>query len=392
MVYPLVLITLSFDLIFNTLVHMLHSSNDFIHHVHDNNTKRYTYLQRQFHWSKTRWIIEQRKFHRPILALCPLEYGVYSDVVNLDRFNLFLLGIHYYSSLAILSSIVLIQDLSWMFTRALQDVVTIYFSKRPKKPPDIVFDKSVIKDKLSVAEDTSFVACTSTLSRGLDDSDIYNDHFDTEDTFVVGLDSLCSRHLFPDKSDFVSTIIPIEHLEVQGVGGGIKAIGKGTVRIRFRCDQGILHDKLLRNAYFAPTCPVRLISIPQLARDPNETSSLCTGGNKSTFTWVDIRVTVSHPSPSDVPFMTAYLGNPTYSAFCSLCAFAQNPLSEEHQSIMGASPYQCFHMADNFSGTDPLTINRRTDTDIIEHLECKRTDPTECARTKRQICNGFLFC
>jgi len=27
------------------------------------------------------------------LILCPLEYGVYSDVINLNRYNLFLLGL-----------------------------------------------------------------------------------------------------------------------------------------------------------------------------------------------------------------------------------------------------------------------------------------------------------
>jgi hypothetical protein len=132
---------------------------------------------------------------------------------------------------------------------------------------------------------------------------------------MVGLDSLCSRHLFPSKSDFVSQILPIDPFGIQGVGGDIKAIGKGTVRLWFRCDKGILHDKLLHNAYYAPRCPVCLVSIPQLARDTNESSSLCTGGNQSIFTWEDVHVTVPHPSPSEVPFMAAYLGNKSMTFF-----------------------------------------------------------------------------
>jgi len=31
------------------------------------------------------------------IPLCPLEYGVYPDVINLDRYNLFLLGLAYMS-------------------------------------------------------------------------------------------------------------------------------------------------------------------------------------------------------------------------------------------------------------------------------------------------------
>jgi hypothetical protein len=69
--------------------------------------------------------------------------------------------------------------------------------------------------------------------------------------------------------------------------------------------------------YYAPKSPVHLISIPQLARDTNETSSLCTGGNESTLIWDGVKVLVAHHSPSDVPFLNAYLGNPRFNAFYS---------------------------------------------------------------------------
>jgi hypothetical protein len=158
---------------------------------------------------------------------------------------------------------------------------------------------------------------------------------------MVGLDSLCSQHLFPSKFDFVSKISLIEPFGIQGVGGDIKAIGQGTVRIHFHDDNGSLRDKLLKNAYFAPKCPVCLISIPQLARGTNEASHLCTGGTHSGFTWEDSQVTVIHPSPSDVPFMHAYLGKPTYSAFCSLCAL------KDTYDIMGDS-HPCFYVMNRY--------------------------------------------
>jgi len=138
---------------------MLHTPRDFMHQVQCNNNARYLYLQSQFHWSNARWKKEKRLSHRPILTLSPLHYGDFSDVINLDHCNLFLLGLHYYSTLGVLSDILLLHDLSWTFSAL-------------------------------------------------------------EDTFMVGLDSLCSCHLFPSKSDFVSQILPIDPFGIQGVGGG----------------------------------------------------------------------------------------------------------------------------------------------------------------------------
>lgn len=308
--------------VFRTLYQTLYMSEDFISQVNFQHRKRFSYLQRQYHWSRAKWRKKQRAFEMPILPLCPLSFGVYTDVINIDRFNLFLLGLRYYSTMVFLSGLLFLHEISMFSCGLLKDVVSLYFAKRPKKPPDILPHHQ--KDA-----NIALVACSSVSDDTLEDANIYCDDFDSERTHMVGLDSLCSRHLFPVKADFVSEISPIEPFGIQGVGGDIKAIGKGTVRIRFYCDKGIPQDKLLLNAYYAPKCPVRLISIPQLARDTNESSSLCTGGNQSILTWQDVQVTVPHPSPSDVPFMRAQLGAPKYRAFYSLCAMAQSSLADQ---------------------------------------------------------------
>jgi hypothetical protein len=150
---------------------------------------------------------------------------------------------------------------------------------------------------------------------------------------IVGLDSLYSRHLFYDKSDFITKIAPIQPFSVQGVGGDIKAIGIGKVRLRFHDTNGILHDKILEKACFAPKSPVCLISIPQLARDTNENSSLCTGGNQSILIWDGVKVIVPHPFPSDVPFLNAYLGNPRFNAFYSVVQLLGVGLSATTNSL-----------------------------------------------------------
>jgi hypothetical protein len=274
------------------------------------------------------------------ISVCPLTYGVFTDVVNLDRFNLFLLGLQSLSNMAFLSGLLLLHEISLLFFGLVGEVVKAYFVKRPKKPPDISLHTQEVENT-----DHSYVACSSTNEDNLQNAGFYCNDFDSERASMVGLDSLCSRHLFPDKTNFVSDITPIEPFGIQGVGGDIKAIGKGTVRIRFYCDRDIPQDKLLPNAYYAPKCPVRLISIPQLARDTNDSSSLCTGDHKSIFKWEDVQVTVPHPSPSDVPFMKSYLGAPKYKAFYSLCALAQSSLADHHDD----QSHHCYHAASTLS-------------------------------------------
>jgi hypothetical protein len=92
LLYPLVLLGVSLDLGFTILLQMLHTPRDFMHQVQCNNNARYSYLQRQLHWSNARWKKEKCLSHRPILTLSPLHYGVFSNMINLDRFNLFYLG------------------------------------------------------------------------------------------------------------------------------------------------------------------------------------------------------------------------------------------------------------------------------------------------------------
>jgi hypothetical protein len=154
--------------------------------------------------------------------------------------------------------------------------------------------------------------------------DIFTESFDPEEQVIIGLDSLCSRHLFSDKSDFISDLTPVEPFEIHGVGGNMQAVSKGNVRLRFRDSDGKIHDKVLQNAYYAPESPVRLISIPQLVRDTDDRSSLSTGGFRSVFVWDGDSTTVSHTTHSGVPFLQAYVGNPTHHSLYNICNLAHN--------------------------------------------------------------------
>jgi hypothetical protein len=170
----------------------------------------------------------------------------------------------------------------------------------------------------------------------------------------------------------VSDLTPITPFQIHGVGGNIKAISKGSVRLRFRDSTGTIRDKILPNAYYAPNCPVRLISIPQLARDTDERSNLCTGGSQSVFTWDGDATTVSHTSPSGVPFLQAYVGNPPHRALYSICNLTHNSLSALSAPTLSSSPSPNSDGQDVADlGQDPnlATLPPSEDIDFSEDLD-----------------------
>jgi hypothetical protein len=154
----------------------------------------------------------------------------------------------------------LLSRIAFILTSKLLD----YRRQQIKKPPD-----------KPMTHDTAMVACSSTPNDPLNSIDTFEERFDHNDTApIIGLDSLCSCHLFNSKSDSVTALEPIKPFSIQGFGGDIKAIGMGCVRIFFHDTVGVLHDKILNNIYYAPKSPVCLISIPQLARDTKKASCL----------------------------------------------------------------------------------------------------------------------
>jgi hypothetical protein len=116
-----------------------------------------------------------------------------------------------------------------MVTGCLLDIVKAYFSKRPKKPPDPTLLTHSIELDNEQTREHGLIACSSAISRDSSMMDIFTESFDSEEQVIIGLDSLCSRHLFFELSDFVSELTPITPFKIHGVGGDISAISKGNV-------------------------------------------------------------------------------------------------------------------------------------------------------------------
>jgi hypothetical protein len=158
--------------------------------------------------------------------------------------------------------------------------------------------------------------------------DAFCESFWQEETVPIGLDTLCSKHLFPFKNDFITGIVPVTPVDISDIGGEITIQGKGTVRLRICGDDGKWIDKLIHNMYFAPSSPVWLLLIMQLCRECSVTE-IIGKGDTNTLKGAGETVTIHHPPPATVPFLEAYVGDPppSYTTYyAKLCAFMADSL------------------------------------------------------------------
>jgi hypothetical protein len=175
------------------------------------------------------------------LVLCHEDWNCSTDVINLDKANWFLLGMRGYYIAAILHQMILLQCMTgWSIILA--KATYSYFMRRPKKPPKPNTDQASV---VIHSQNTNYeqpvsnspqplccIAC-STDSAVHDEpcEDWFKANFgEAEEQHLVGLDNMCSRHLFSDPNDFIGDILPIDPLEICGVAGGFRAKGEGTVR------------------------------------------------------------------------------------------------------------------------------------------------------------------
>jgi hypothetical protein len=92
------------------------------------------------------------------------------------------------------------------------------------------------------------------------------DRFDT-DSYIIGIDRLCSRTITPYATNFVDTPIPV-NLPMSGVGPGkAHAILSGTVRWAIYDNWGIHRQLLVPNTLCVPSAPLRLLSPQHYAQE-----------------------------------------------------------------------------------------------------------------------------
>ena len=79
----------------------------------------------------------------------------------------------------------------------------------------------------------------------------------------MALDNCASNHIFHDESDFIGAVVPMDPIDIAGLGKG-QAIGYGNVKLSFRDDSGTFQHKILKNVWHVPGASVRILSVEQL--------------------------------------------------------------------------------------------------------------------------------
>jgi hypothetical protein len=209
---------------------LVHPQPDYISSLESYNSIGYRSLLYPLHVSTSK----RTRHHQHLqsrLQLCALERNVFTNVINLDKYNLFMLGIKFQELFMTMQHLLSLNQFVFLVTGCLLDIVKTYFSKRPKKPPDPTSCKTSIASDNEHTREHGLIACSSAISNDSSTLDIFTESFDSEEQVIIGLDSLCSRHLFCEPSNFVSELTPITPFKIHGVGGNISVVSKGNVRL-----------------------------------------------------------------------------------------------------------------------------------------------------------------
>lgn len=78
------------------------------------------------------------------------------------------------------------------------------------------------------------------------------------------IDAGASITVTPYKTDFVSTIQPVQSVEMKGIASGLQVQGIGDVSSNFYNDNNEIQTLLLRNCLYVPHCTARLLCPRQI--------------------------------------------------------------------------------------------------------------------------------
>jgi hypothetical protein len=134
---------------------------DFISMVEHYNRIGYARLLHPLHVSMAKQRRHSLLQSQNQLLLCPLEHGVYTNVINLDRYNLFLLGLTYIPFEALLYGFLAAHQMSCFVLRYIMAAIKDVCLPWPRKPPDKGSD-------VSTTTACGLIACSSTLINDLD--------------------------------------------------------------------------------------------------------------------------------------------------------------------------------------------------------------------------------
>ena len=136
----------------------------------------------------------------------------------------------------------------------------------------------------------------------------------TSESFV--LDSGASDHLCCQKSLFVGEIRPLRGVNLQGVGGMVKASGYGTIQFSVADDDGVKHTFRVHNVLYVPEAPMNLLSPQKWIAGLSDVERLNRGALMITLDEVSLLLwgrrrflkTIHHPPSIGLPILSVNEG------------------------------------------------------------------------------------
>jgi hypothetical protein len=175
--YPMVLTGILAVVTFCQIWNLLSPTSNFILDLKNYNNLGYRNLLYPLHVSNAKRRKHSSRLRRT-LCLCALDKNVFTDVINLDSYNMFLLGLTFQGILMLLQDFLLLHQLILLVSHNLLAIAQIHFLKHPRKPPDSISQHtSSVPDPVasSYAHDTAhgLIACSSAIGKKVSELDIF---------------------------------------------------------------------------------------------------------------------------------------------------------------------------------------------------------------------------
>jgi hypothetical protein len=148
--------------------------------------------------------------------------------------------------------------------------------------------------------------------------------FTPNETHIV-IDTGASITITNCKTDFMTTIDPVQPAQLKGIASGLTIEGIGSVNYSFLADDGSVQDVTLHNVLYVPKCSVRLLCPRHLAES---TDSATDGFNslrdKGVLTCNGKPISIPYHRGTGLPILLTAPGFSNYAEFCAATGMLNN--------------------------------------------------------------------
>jgi hypothetical protein len=149
------------------------------------------------------------------------------------------------------------------------------------------------------------------------------------------IDTGASITVTPYKTDFVSTIRPVQAVEIKGIAAGLQVKGFGDVSYSFYNDDRELQTMVLRNYLYVPQCTARLLCPRQIGIETgNPMDGFNSISDKSILTVQGKTTTMHYDRVSQLPILYTGSGMTTFHRFCAHQTFVKPVFSPDNKAFL----------------------------------------------------------